>query len=191
MNAPNQLDHALEALRKEHRSIAPPPSLEASLLRHAEHSAPRHTVRNWSFALATAGALAIGIAILYPRASHPTLETHNTTPPAPQTEAPSSRNPAPTITSAAPHPPQLASARPRPAAPRRISPKPDPDSFVLLATGVGLPDPVQAMLIRTRIDTSSLRSYGLAPPPPGAPQTVLAEFLVGEDGLPRAIRLVP
>jgi len=66
-----------------------------------------------------------------------------------------------------------------------------PRPFVLLPTGVGLPEPTQAMLIRTRIDTSSLRNYGLADPPAGAPQTILAEFLVGEDGLPRAIRLVP
>ncbi len=60
-----------------------------------------------------------------------------------------------------------------------------------LPAGVGLPEPTEAMLIRTRIDTSSFPGYGLAPLPPGAPETVLAEFLIGEDGLPRAIRLVP
>jgi hypothetical protein len=185
MNAPTQLDQALEALRQEHRSIAPPPSLEASILRQAQLSAPRHTVRNWSLALATAATLAAAIVLLYPRSSHPT-ETHTTTPLPPQT----AQAPSIAVTPATAATRQTARTRPRRVAPRHSSPKPTPGPFVLLPTGVGLPEPTQAMLVRTRIDTSSLRSYGLAPPPLGAPQTILAEFLVGEDGLPRAIRLV-
>jgi hypothetical protein len=186
MNTPNQLDQALEALRQEHRSIQPPLTLEASIMRQAELATPRHahTLRNWS--LATAAALAIALVLLYPRPSHPTLQTNiTTTPPSPQT----AQTPSIAVTPPAPPVHQLASSRPHLTAPRHSSTTPRP--FVLLPTGVGLPEPTQAMLIRTRIDTSSLRNYGLAAPPPGAPQTILAEFLVGEDGLPRAIRLVP
>ena len=190
MNTSNQLDHALEALRQEHRSIQPPPTLESSILRQADLATPRHAhaARNWSLALAAAAALTIAILLLHPRPSRPTLQTHSaTTPPPPQIAQTSSIGVIP------PAPPthQLASSRPHPTAPRHSSPAPMPRPFVLLPTGVGLPEPTQAMLIRTRIDTSSLRNYGLADPPAGAPQTILAEFLVGEDGLPRAIRLVP
>jgi hypothetical protein len=79
MNTPNQLDQALEALRQEHRSIQPPLTLEASIMRQAELATPRHahTLRNWS--LATAAALAIALVLLYPRPSHPTLQTNITT----------------------------------------------------------------------------------------------------------------
>jgi hypothetical protein len=186
MNAPTQFDQALEALRQEHRSIQPPPTLEASILRQAQLSAPRHTVRNWSRALVTAAALAIAIVLLYIRPTPLTVETHTTPPSAPQTTPFTA---AMSITPATPSTHQRTSSRPHPSAHRQSTPNPGP--FVPLPTGVGLPEPTQAILIRTRIDTSSLRSYGLTPPPPGAPQTVLAEFLVGEDGLPRAIRLVP
>jgi hypothetical protein len=189
MNAPNQLDQALKALRQEHRSIAPPPSLEASILQQAPHN---NTVRNWSLALATAAALAIAITLLYPRPSRPAIETHITTAPPPHTAlAPSAPNITPAVTSTALPTRRLAGSRPLSTAPRHNSPALDAGAFIPLPNGVGLPEPTQAMIIRTRIDTSSLRSYGLTPPPPGAPQTILAEFLVGEDGLPRAVRLVP
>jgi hypothetical protein len=80
MNTPNQLDRALEALRQEHRSIHPPPSLEASILRQAELSTPHHThtVHNWSLAFAAAAALAIAVVLLYPRPSHPSLDARIT-----------------------------------------------------------------------------------------------------------------
>jgi hypothetical protein len=41
-----------------------------------------------------------------------------------------------------------------------------------------------------RIERDCLRQYGLDVPPTLAPETILAEFLVGEDGLPRAVRIV-
>ena len=190
MNTSNQLDHALEALRQEHRSIQPPPTLESSILRQADLATPRHAhaARNWSLALAAAAALTIAILLLHPRPSRPTLQTHNaTTPPPPQI----AQTPSIGVIPPAPLAHQVANSRLHRTAPRPGSPTPTAHPFVLLPTGVGLPEPAQAMLIRTRIDTSSLRNYGLAAPPAGAPQTVLAEFLVGEDGLPRAIRLVP
>jgi hypothetical protein len=185
MNAPNQLDQALEALRQEHRSIQSPAALEKAILERAtlQQTLPRvrpFPLYAWSLALAAA-AIAIAIVILYPRPSHPTVATQTTTLPTPkpiQTPSTLPTNVQPALRR--PH------AKRRPATRNQSSPGP----FVPLPTGTGLPEPTQAMLIRTRINTSSLRSYGLTPPPPGAPQTILAEFLVGEDGLPRAIRLI-
>jgi hypothetical protein len=186
MNAPNQLDQALEALRQEHRSLQPPPALEASLLKQAELTRPRptHTLRNWSLALAAAAALVVAVVLLYPRSSHPVTQTQTIPPPQPPKAMQAPTPIATAAQDAAPHP----QTKHRPATPRRQNTSND---FVPLPAGMGLPEPQQAMLIRTRIDTSSLRNYGLASPPAGAPPTILAEFLVGEDGLPRAIRLVP
>jgi hypothetical protein len=184
----NRLEDLLTDLRAEHRSIQPPASLEASILHQAsleQAASPRKSTLSryvWSLAL-TAAAIAIAVILLYPhRPSPPVTQTGTTTLPAPKPI------PAPASLNAGAQPPEpLPRTKQRPAPRHHSSPGP----FVSLPSGIGLPEPTQAMLIRTRIDTSSLRSYGLTPPPPGAPQTILADFLVGEDGLPRAIRLVP
>ncbi len=184
----NHLEDLLTDLRAEHRSIQPPASLEASVLHQArleQAASPRKRalpLYAWSLAL-TAAAIAVAIILLYPRRpSHPIMQTGATTLPALKPiQTPTS------LSISAPPPEALPRPKQRPTPRHHSSPGP----FVSLPSGIGLPEPTQAMLIRTRINTSSLRNYGLTTPPPGAPQTVLAEFLVGEDGLPRAIRLVP
>jgi hypothetical protein len=187
-----QLDHLLEDLitdlRAEHRAIQPPASLEASILQQARIAAPRHTssIRVWALSFAGAAALIVAIIALYPRPSHPAIQTTGIATPMPQPK--SIQMPVPVSTS------ETHTPRTRPQQKKRRSIPPNrstPGLFVPLPNGVGLPEPTQAMLIRTRIQTSSLQSYGLTPPPLGAPTTVLADILVGEDGLPRAIRLVP
>ena len=186
MNAHTQLDQALEALRHEHRSVQPPPSLETTILEQARLAAPRraHTVRTWTIALASAAAIAIAVILLYSRPSHPAIETRTTPPPPPQTtQTPAALNNTATVPLTRHHP----RSTPRPAPIHQSAATP----FVPLPASEGLPAPAQATVIRTRINTDSLWSYGLTPPPPGAPSTVLAEFVVGEDGLPRAIRLIP
>jgi hypothetical protein len=184
----SHLEDLLTDLRAEHHSIQPPASLEASIIQQARlASTPRRasTIRVWAFSLAGAAALIFAIIALSSRPSHPAIQTGTVTPLPPpksvQMPTPISANQTQT-----PHPrPQQKKRR---AAPHHQS---TPGLFVPLPNGVGLPEPTEAMLIRTRIQTSSLQSYGLTPPPPGAPTTVLADILIGEDGLPRAIRLVP
>jgi len=186
MNTPNQLDQALEALRQEHRSIQPPAALGKAILERTKLEPTMPRTRRfplYAWSLAFAAAVAVAIILIYPRPSHRILNTRTPSLPAPK----SIQSPAPLQTNVQP-------ALSRPHARHRTathSQSSSPGPFVPLPTSMGLPEPAQAVLIRTRIDTSSLRSYGLTPPPPGAPQTILAEFLVGEDGLPRAIRLVP
>jgi hypothetical protein len=45
-------------------------------------------------------------------------------------------------------------------------------------------------VVRIKLRGSDLQQYGLQTPADAAGQTMLAEFVVGEDGLPRAIRIV-
>jgi hypothetical protein len=61
----------------------------------------------------------------------------------------------------------------------------------VLPSSEGLPASSAASLVRLRIQKASLRQYGLDVPATATSETILAEFVVGEDGLPRAIRLIP
>jgi hypothetical protein len=63
--------------------------------------------------------------------------------------------------------------------------------FIPLPASEGLPQAYALSLVRMRIEQSSLQQYGLEVPAENASRTLLAEFAVGEDGLPRAIRIIP
>lgn len=64
------------------------------------------------------------------------------------------------------------------------------DEFVPLPMSEGLPPAMELIVIRLRLRGSDLQQYGLEAPADAITQTMLAEFVVGEDGLPRAIRIV-
>jgi hypothetical protein len=63
--------------------------------------------------------------------------------------------------------------------------------FIPLPASEGLPPAFALSLVRMQIKQSSLQQYGLEVPADSASRTLLAEFAVGEDGLPRAIRIIP
>ena len=62
--------------------------------------------------------------------------------------------------------------------------------FVVWPGAAELPTLESAHLMRMAVPVSALPSLGLAPPASHAP-TVQADVLVGQDGLPRAVRLSP
>jgi hypothetical protein len=64
------------------------------------------------------------------------------------------------------------------------------DEFVPLPVSEGLPTAAELSVVRIRLRGSDLQQYGLETPADAVAHTVLAEFAVGEDGLPRAIRIV-
>lgn len=64
------------------------------------------------------------------------------------------------------------------------------DEFVPLPVSEGLLPAVELSVVRIKLQGSDLRQYGLEAPADAVAQTMLAEFVVGEDGLPRAIRIV-
>jgi hypothetical protein len=64
------------------------------------------------------------------------------------------------------------------------------DEFVALPVSEGLPPAAELSVVRMELRGSDLQQYGLQTPADGAARTMLAEFVVGEDGLPRAIRIV-
>jgi hypothetical protein len=64
------------------------------------------------------------------------------------------------------------------------------DEFVLLPVSEGLPPAAELSVVRIKLQGSDLGQYGLEAPADAVGQTMLAEFVVGEDGLPRAIRIL-
>ncbi len=192
MNHSHDLNDILATLRQEHRSIEAPASMEAALVEETRRMRPaRPSIRTWTWAgglgLATVAASIIAIASW--RANHPIapplpvahvelpVASPNTQPPVPpSTDAPKAV--APSGAGAA----TKRSTRIRPGTPS--------DGFFPLPSSEGLPSPSAASVIRMQIRTDTLRQYGLELPPTTAPRTIVAEFIVGEDGLPRSIRIL-
>ncbi len=80
--------------------------------------------------------------------------------------------------------PRPSASRPRPSAPVR------PAAFVTLPSAVGLPEFESGEIFRMQIPLTSLPAYGIEIAPDARGTAVEADLLVGQDGQPRAIRLV-
>jgi hypothetical protein len=66
----------------------------------------------------------------------------------------------------------------------------EPAGFVALPGAAGLPEFESGAIVRIEIALASLPSYGVPIVPDAASNPVEADILVGQDGQPRAIRLV-
>jgi hypothetical protein len=77
----------------------------------------------------------------------------------------------------------------RPPAPRAVAPLTTTE-FVLWPGAAELPTFESGHLMRMEVPVSALPSLGLVPPATHA-AVVQADVLVGQDGLPRAVRLSP
>lgn len=208
MNHPEkELNGILDELRNDYRNIEAPPLLEERLAETARLNAGSAAAPRWRLAWGLGFALvAIATAAAW------WLSTHSSTShlqqivaqPAPTTQTPADQQ---AVTASQAGVPQeikttrhiaQTSQRPRRQSvqdPHGSSVAPDSSvaavtSFLPLPASEGLPEPAQQTVVRARILTSSLAQYGLDVPASMPPQLVSAEFLVGEDGLPRAIRFV-
>jgi len=193
MNPLTNLEQILAALGKEYRSMDAPVSLKVSLIektyRLRKERLPNYRWL-WISGLSFTALVACIVAITSRYADRPgqpvlpSILNAQTTPSITMPQAP---QPA-TSTSTQ----KAASQRVKAAITKhkQATDKTQPQDFLALPSSEGLPTPTAASLVRLRIRTASLQQYGLNASPPTAPETVLAEFVVGEDGLPRAIRIV-
>jgi hypothetical protein len=60
--------------------------------------------------------------------------------------------------------------------------------FVALPGSEMLPPPLETSVLRLRLRKGELRRYGFEIPPPMAGEFIRADFVIGDDGLARAIR---
>jgi hypothetical protein len=192
MNHSHDLNDILETLRQEHRSIEAPSSIELHLVDQTRRvRARRPAFRTWiwvgGLGIATAAASVLMIASRH--SNHPVAAP-----------APVARTGVPVVSNT----PQVATTpseatpnavdHPATVAHRRNKRAKDDDIasqlFFALPSSEGLPSPSEASVVRMQIHTDTLRQYGLELPPTAAPRTIVAEFIVGEDGLPRSIRIL-
>ena len=66
-------------------------------------------------------------------------------------------------------------------------------NYIELPASAGLPAPAATAILRVQLSGEDLRLYGVDVPPPAATAAgwLSADFVIGEDGLARAVRLVP
>jgi hypothetical protein len=191
MNKRSELDEALNELRQEHRRIAAPP-LEAKLLRatRAANKDARRTLWMWCAASAATAVILLGVALWMSHHASPGQTNVVVQAPAPHPPA----SPENTASHTARKAPDTAN---QPAllrtGERRATHKAHPvliSNFISLPGTEGLPVPAEPSIVRVQIRKGDLQSYGIEVPPSVAAEMIHADFFLGEDGVPRAIRLV-
>jgi hypothetical protein len=203
MTTDRELDEILAEIGREHRAIDAPKTLEAAL--HAEAGRRKDSIGarklrlRWTSAVAAIllAAIATSGAIWQLRNAHKHQYRHVRSVSTPQAmpEQPlasaqiAARNNAAATASARTR--SAGTDRPRfhEASTNRATGN-SLDEFVPLPVSEGLPPAAELSVVRIKLRGSDLRQYGLEAPADSIAQTMLAEFVVGEDGLPRAIRIV-
>jgi hypothetical protein len=189
------LTDALRQIGADAAAVAAPPELEERLLREVRALGPaRPARRSWRAAwLAAAAALLVAAAVpvwrlanapharAVPDVASPTVRAVDlpVTPAVPEK--------APSIPASA-TPPIAAAKAPHAARPTRSRPREVVTDFMPLTYGT-LPV-AGGQIVRLSVPRSALASFGLASEESMSAGTVLADVIVGDDGLARAVRFV-
>jgi hypothetical protein len=192
----DELDEVLKELRREHREITAPESLEARLRAAARAArpvavppAPVVSFWNWRWGWAMAAVVLLGVGLMIwdmERRSHApvqraAVETNSNRAPAEATQEVA-------VVEANPAGPDLSQDVVRSAERRRRAE--GVTAFMEVPGSEGLPAPMESSIVRVRMAKGDLRQYGFDVPPAAAGEMIHADLYLGEDGLPRAIRLV-
>lgn len=204
MRTDRELDALLAEIGADHRAMKAPERLEAVLCAAGARSQQSGGTKKlraawvWGLAVIVLAAIVFGALWQRQRIRGVAEQQVRTSPaPNPQRQAAAvtrqSEVQGNTVTMGGPSR-GAASARLRGTPPKRSATKsPASDSleeFIELPGSEGLPQAAELSVVRVRLLGSDLQQYGLEAPPDAAARTMLAEFVVGEDGLPRAIRIV-
>jgi hypothetical protein len=187
----------LRAVAVQHANRTPSRDLEAPLLeafavQHGKVAARARGIRQsgaarakrWLPVAASVGLCAAGLAwwLTHPRsASAPEITTI-------QAQRPASPAEPQKVALAAPAADPPAVPRHRPRRPT-VKPPIQAVGFIPLPSAEGLPAFESGQIVRLGIPVTALPNYGLDIPS-GAESSIQADLLVGQDGQPRAIRLV-
>jgi hypothetical protein len=195
----DELNEVLKELRAEHRGITAPESLEARLRAAARAAGrasgpvavPRAPVMswwNWRWGWAMAAVVLLGVGLMIwdmGRRSHAPVqqagvETNSNRASVEQTQGV-------TVADATPTEPDLSQDVRRAERRRRAE---GVTAFMEVPGSEGLPAPMESSIVRVRMAKGDLRQYGFDVPPAATGEMIHADLYLGEDGLPRAIRLV-
>ena len=200
MKPTGNLDDIIDEFRREHRAVEAPKQLEALLRGQAARKADQaqipllREVWAWGLSFVLLASVLCAVAVWEMRRSHEPVNSQTGSTPS---TTPSLHSSPETAALATPTPKQRVEQsslqHPRPNAmrsPEQNSLEVSMDDFVALPASEGLPPASAISLVRMQIQQNALQQYGLEVPAETEPRTLLAEFAVGEDGLPRAIRIV-
>ena len=203
------LTTGLQALAAEAQEWKAPAAMEQQLLAAfaAQHGqelavAASAPAKRWRYALATAAILALAVwgirEAVKPEAESPRisgLPGEASTPVAAERTAVATPAPATPQTATArmatartanPRPTFAKATVGRPASPRTATPV----EFVRIPSAIGLPELESGTVLRMELPLTALPEYGLDIAPDAVRTSVEADILVGQDGQPRAIRLI-
>lgn len=196
MNSDRYLDEILSELAQEQQRIGAPEAVAARLidearLEHTSSSARRNRalVVGLRFALVLICVAACIAGITYWRFSDTDTATNRIAPPGVVRPLPT---PAMTVTETSRELPPVRRAR-KDWNKNHLAAGAaghNPELFLALPSSEGLPEPSSVSVVQTRIHRDDLRQFGLDLPPFDQSRALLAEFVIGEDGLPRAVRIV-
>ena len=193
------LTTGLQALAAAAQEWKAPAAIEQQLLAAfaAQHGqelavAASASAERWRYALATAAILALAVwgirEAVKPEPESPrigALPGEASTPVAAERTA---------VATPAPATPQTATARtaaPRPTSAKASVGRPaTPVEFVRIPSAIGLPELESGTVLRMELPLTALPEYGLDIAPDAMRTSVEADILVGQDGQPRAIRLI-
>ena len=194
-----QLSHGLRALASASSAGAPDAVerrlMDAFAMRHRGVAQRRHAPTPALWAAAAAVVVAGGIAVSWAVAQRQRVPEPVTPASTASTTEMPRQGSAPPLMASANGQRELPASRPRPPALRSTSrPRPSdairPSAFVTLPSAVGLPEFESGQIFRMQIPLTSLAAYGIDIVPDARVTDVEADLLVGQDGQPRAIRLV-
>lgn len=202
MTTDRELDEILAEIGREHRAIGAPQRLEAALRTAA--GSGKHTTGRRKLRLTWAGAVVAILLVaitttgrIWQKRKSEAPRDHQARrvpdaqarrdPPLPVARVATRDNPA--GVSAPDRMARAYHARLRQTLTKQAT-RNSLDEFVPLPVSEGLPPAAELSVVRIKLRGSDLQQYGLQAPADAVAQSMLAEFVVGEDGLPRAIRIV-
>ena len=200
----DDLDAALTELRREYHETPVPASLEQRILQasdelHSASNTPVSRIWMWTIGGALAAMLLIGLVWWQTgsTASHTSVQ-HDAAAPkvVPGSTLGAAKVDSEKATKST-HTFFAGNASPRPHTPKthaseaeELRAEETETSFIPLPGSEGLPIPSDPSIVRVRLIKGDLQHYGFEVSPAVVTEPIHADFYVGEDGLPRAIRLV-
>lgn len=201
MTTDREIDEILAEIGREHRAIGAPQKLE-SVLRVAACDRKKaigtpglRSAWTWAAAVILLAAVATAGVMWQARRSHESRNREVRAIPVPQVK-PGPVLPSERVVGRSSLPQKSAVVRKAASNTSGLSDAPQQafwsslDEFVALPVSEGLRPAAEMSVVRIKLKGSDLQQYGLDAPADAVAQTLLAEFVVGEDGLPRAIRIV-
>ncbi len=192
----DELNEVLKELRREHREITAPESLEARLRAAARAARPVEVTRapavswwNWRWGWAMAAVVLLGFGLMIwdmGRRSHAPVQQAVVA--TDSNRAPVEQGQEVAVADVRPVDHDFSQDVGLPAERRRRGEA--VTAFMEVPGSEGLPAPMESSIVRVRMAKGDLRQYGFDVPPAAAGELIHADLYLGEDGLPRAIRLV-